>query len=40
MWVAIAYKAKDMKESHIATALACGFTGQLKSWWDNFLTMQ
>jgi len=37
---ATAYKAKDMKGSHIATALACGFTGQLKRWWDYFLTMQ
>ena len=35
-----AYKANDMKGSYIATALACGFTSQLKSQWDNFLTMQ
>ena len=37
---ATAYKASDMTGSHIATTLACGFTGQLKSWWDYFLTMQ
>ena len=37
---ATASKAKDMTASHIATALACGFTGQLESWWDDFLTMQ
>ena len=31
MMAVTAYKAKDMKGSHIATDLACGFTGQLKS---------
>jgi len=34
-----AYKGKDMSGSH-TTAVAYGFTGQLKSWWDNFITMQ
>ena len=29
-----------MTGSHIATALACDFTGQLKSSWNNSLTMQ
>ena len=38
--VAAAYKFKDMKGSHIATAITYGFKGQLKSWWDNFLTIQ
>ena len=34
-----AYKAKDMKGSH-APALANAFVDELKSWWDNVITMQ
>jgi len=29
-----------MKSSHIATTIAYGLTDQLKSWRDNFITMQ
>ena len=35
-----AQKAKDMKGDHIATTISYGLTGQFKSWWDNFITMQ
>jgi len=33
-----AYKAHKLINSQAATALVVGFSGQLKSWWDNFLT--
>jgi len=33
-----AYKAHKLTNSQAATALVVGFSGQLKSWWDNFLT--
>ena len=32
-----AYKAKKFTNSQAATASVIGFSGQLKSWWDNFL---
>ena len=32
-----AYKAKKFTNSQAATALVIGFSGQLKSWWGNFL---
>ena len=34
----LAYKAHKLTNSQAATALVVGFSGQLKSWWDNFLT--
>jgi len=33
-----AYKGHELTNSQAATALVVGFLGQLKSWWDNFLT--
>ena len=35
-----AYKAKKIFNSQAATALVIGFSGQLKSWWDNMLTLE
>ena len=32
-----AYNAKKITNSQATTALVVGFSGQLKSWWDNFL---
>ena len=32
-----AYNAKKITNSQAAIALVVGFSGQLKSWWDNFL---
>jgi len=34
----LAYKAKRLSNKQGATALAIGFQGQLKNWWDNFLS--
>ena len=33
-----AYKAKKFKGREAATAIIIGFTGQWKSWWDNFVS--
>jgi len=33
-----AYKARKLTNAQAATALVVGFLGQLKSWWNNFLT--
>ena len=36
----MAYKVKNITEQDIASLLITGFTGQLKYWWDNSLTLQ
>ncbi|KAI5658229.1 hypothetical protein M9H77_27022 [Catharanthus roseus] len=36
----IAYKVKNITEQNAAMFLIAGFTGQLKYWWDNSLTLQ
>ena len=39
MWMAHnAYKTQGHSDTNIAVALVIGFTGQLKSWWDNTFT--
>lgn len=35
-----AYKTKRHSRAQAATALAIGFVGQLKNWWDNFLNAE
>jgi len=34
-----AYKSKSLTDKLGATALVLGFQGQLKNWWDNFLSL-
>ena len=36
----VAYKAKPLDEQIIFGFIISGFTGQLKNWWDNLLTLQ
>ena len=36
----LAYKVRHADEKSIATILISGFTGQLKNWWDNALTLE
>lgn len=36
----LAYKIRNADEKTIATLLVSGFTGQLKNWWDNALTLE
>jgi len=35
-----AYKTQGLSNAYAAVALVVGFTGQLKSWWDNILTKE
>ena len=34
----IAYKTKGLQGDQIATALAVGFSRQIKNWWENFFS--
>ncbi|XLT68147.1 hypothetical protein HN873_024586, partial [Arachis hypogaea] len=36
---ATAYKAKRATDREAVVIISQGFTGQLKGWWDNFLTI-
>jgi len=38
LMAATAYSANDNKDTVITDMLISGFTGQLKGWWDNYLT--